>query len=343
MPLIIYISHHNGWFDQKDHRKIHDGDIPRLGGIGIFLGWIGGALIVPAILRYTNGEPNPVSAYQLSIFVLGAAVIHFMGLWDDFKNLRPRLKFIIQLVIAGISVAAGLRFYDLAIPFTNITINFAPLSMIISFVWIVGISNAINLIDGMDGQSSVLSIIATLAISIIALTQGNYVTTLIGFALVGGILGFFIFNKPPAKIFMGDSGALFLGYVIAVLPMLQMAKMNSFILAVSISIVMVPIADTIFAMARRIARHKPISTADREHLHHMLLDFGFSNWAILGMVGGYGFVLALIPVVFHLGGWNLKVMHIIMFILWILTFVFIYILHENWRIKIKSGEDTRLS
>lgn len=334
MPLIIFISHRRGWYDDKDHRKIHDGDIPRLGGIGIFLGWIGGALLIPALLNYTNGEPIPISAYRLAIFILGAAAVHLTGLWDDFASLRPRNKFIIQIVAAAVTALGGIRFYGLAVPFSDAAVNFAPLSLLITMVWIVGVSNAVNLIDGLDGLSSTVSLIAAAAMGLLAVLFGKPVTALLCFSLAGAIVGFFLFNKPPARIFMGDSGSLFLGYVLATLPLLETSKETPLALGVSVTLLLIPVADTLFAMTRRLVRKQPISNPDREHLHHMLLDFGFSNWAILGIVGVYSLALGGIAMI--LLKTQFRFLLPVMILLWGITFYLIYFIHKLWRIKIKT-------
>jgi UDP-GlcNAc:undecaprenyl-phosphate/decaprenyl-phosphate GlcNAc-1-phosphate transferase len=331
MPLILYVSRRYGWFDPTDHRKIHDGEIPRLGGVAIFLGWVVGAVVIPALLDYPTDQPGTLSAYRLAVFMLGAAAIHLTGLWDDFTNLRPRYKFLIQIVVAVVLVVSGIRFYRLALPFTSLVINFPPLSIVLSVFWLVGVSNAVNLIDGMDGLSSTVSLAASLAFGFMALALGRPVSALVCFALSGAIIGFLFFNKPPARIFMGDSGALFLGYVLAALPLLEGARQTPLAFGIAATVMLIPITDTLFAMGRRIIRRIPIAKPDREHLHHMLLDFGLSEWAILALVGGYGIALAALAVLFSQDFWAPGVALGLMVFLWLFTFALIGAIHRKWK------------
>lgn len=331
MPFIIFICHRRGWFDAKDHRKIHAGNIPRLGGIGIFLGWLGGAFLTLTILNYANGDPLPANSYRLVLLVLCAATIHGTGLWDDFSNLRPRNKFMIQLAIALVTALGGVRFYTLAIPFTDVALEFFPLSFLVTLVWIVGVSNAVNLIDGLDGLSSMVSFIAAMAMGILSANLGKPITALLCFALAGSTFGFFLFNRPPAKIFMGDSGSLFLGYILATLPLLEEEKMPTHILGLSITILLIPVADTLFAMGRRLRRKHPIASPDREHIHHLLLGLGLSNWAILGIMGGYGIALAAIPLIL-ISNYP-KFFSAAMILLWGTTFFLIHHVHKLWNGK----------
>jgi UDP-GlcNAc:undecaprenyl-phosphate GlcNAc-1-phosphate transferase len=299
--------------------------------VAIFLGWVAGALVLPALLDYPTDQPGTLNAFRLAVFMLGAAAIHLTGLWDDFTNLRPRYKFLIQIIVAVVLVVSGIRFYRLALPFTSLVINFAPLSIVLSVFWLVGVSNAVNLIDGMDGLSSTVSLAASLAFGFMALALDRPISALVCFALSGAIIGFLFFNRPPARIFMGDSGALFLGYVLAALPLLEGARQTPLALGIAATVMLIPITDTVFAMGRRIIRRVPIATPDREHLHHMLMDFGLSEWAILALVGGYGIALAALAVLFSQDFWAPGVALGLMIFLWLFTFLLIGAIHRKWR------------
>ena len=334
IPVIIKVSHRKGWYDSQDHRKIHDGDIPRLGGIGIFAGFIIAVVIFYFLLIRSCDSYECPSLFKFLIFIFSAGLVHFTGLFDDFFNLRPRNKLIIQILGAVLAAAAGLRFYKLSLFFTNITVDVPLVSWIITIVWIVGVCNAVNLIDGMDGQSSIISIISAGAFGVLGLLSGAYLTAFLAFALTGALFGFLIYNKPPAKIFMGDSGSLFLGFTLAILPLIELSSIRVHSLSVSITILLIPITDTLFAMTRRIIRKMPISSPDREHLHHTLLDLGFSTVKILFMVGGYCLLLTVVPFLFHQieTSW----VELLMLALWVSTFILFYWLHKLVRLRNKK-------
>ncbi len=325
IPVIIRISHKRGWYDQMDHRKIHNGNIPRLGGVGIFLGFTSGALFC-LILSLTNLKECALFTFKILIFFIAVAGIHITGLIDDFKNMRPRDKFIIQILAAILAAGAGIRFHGLNILFTDIVIDFPPLSFLLTIIWIVGVCNAVNLIDGLDGLSSTISLIAALSIGFIAIILGFQLTAILAFSLAGGILGFFIYNKPPARIFMGDSGSLMIGFILATLPLLEMSGSTPRTLIFAITILLIPITDTLFAITRRLIRKKAISTPDREHLHHSLLDLGFSNWKILILIALYTFILGSLPFLYLVA--ERKWAEVVMVALWAFTFWLFYYLHK---------------
>lgn len=331
LPILIRLSHHNEWYDSPDERKVHDGNIPRIGGIGIFWGFFISFII------FTGHIYNANIPFKLLGFIICGVLIHGIGLLDDFKNLRARYKFIGQLITGIILIFFGFHFNSIYIPFVNYPISSPIIIGIISLFWIVGVSNAVNLIDGIDGLSSVVTIVAALSIAAKSYFLGNTSTVFICFALIGSVLGFFVYNKPKAKIFMGDSGSLLLGYILALLPMLENTGMNkSLIFEGSLLILIVPITDTLFAMTRRIYRGINIGTPDKEHIHHLLLDFGFSNWKILGILGRHGFVLGfvtLLPVFFQEKNYLISV---IFYTVFTLNFFLMYLIHRKWRKEIRD-------
>ncbi|MBI9103531.1 MAG: undecaprenyl/decaprenyl-phosphate alpha-N-acetylglucosaminyl 1-phosphate transferase [Spirochaetales bacterium] len=331
IPIIIKVSHRKGWYDSTDPRKIHDGDIPRLGGMGIFLGFLAGLFVLIFAGLKTCETYSCPPLFQFLVFVFAAGGIHITGLIDDFTDMRPRNKFIIQILAAVLATASGLRFYGLNLIFTNITIDIPVISWIITIVWIVGVCNAVNLIDGLDGLSSTVSIIATISFGIIAIATGSWLTAIIAFSLAGGILGFLFYNKPKAKIFMGDSGSLFLGFTLAIMPLIEISSRQPKALIFAITILLIPITDTLFAIARRVARKQAISSPDREHIHHTLLDLNFSNVKILFLVGSYALLLGALPFIVQ------KVDHIwaigLLVVLWAFSFWLFYWLHKLVRTR----------
>ncbi|MFZ4616382.1 MAG: MraY family glycosyltransferase [Rectinemataceae bacterium] len=222
---------------------------------------------------------------EASLFVLlgGAAAIHGMGLADDFKNLRAYFKFGVQLAVAIAVAAAGYRFEYL--PGSGSGIPLGVFSWIITIVWIVGLSNAINMIDGMDGLAGGISLIAALSFGGLSLALGQAEGAIVAFALAGAIVGFLFFNFPPARIFMGDSGSLFLGYCLAILPLLGTGAFPSeFSFLASGTVVAIPVLDVFAAILRRRRRGQGVMTPDREHLHHKLMDLGLDARQILAIV-----------------------------------------------------------
>ena len=322
IPLLIRISHKKGWYDQIDERKIHDGDIPRLGGVGIFFGF---ALTILAFILFNKRFRLNAKSVQFIVFIIGAITIHIVGLLDDFKSIRARYKAFIQCLIAIMLIAVDIRIDHVQIPFTKIYIDYLPLMCILSFIWFVGVFNTINLIDGLDGLSSVISGLAAVGLSWHFYRNGLYLYALISAMVYFSTLGFLVYNKPKAKIFMGDSGSLFLGYVLAVLPFMTMRSNSEPVLGISITILLIPITDTLFAMSRRIYRGIKFSVPDKEHLHHMLLDFDLSNKEILILIALINIFLITATI------WFPSLLPII----WLLSLIGIYILHRCWKEKAK--------
>ncbi|MFP4534223.1 MAG: MraY family glycosyltransferase [Spirochaetaceae bacterium] len=289
------LSHRFEWYDQKNPRKIHTEDTPRIGGVGIFFSF----MIAAAVVLISRGED--VRAVRYLPLLGGVVIIHFLGLLDDFINLVAPRKFLLQL-LAGLVVTLGpFRIDALAIPFSETSIPLGWLAYPITVLWIVSISNAVNLIDGADGLAGGVSAIVALFIGVIASHSGNATLALLAFALVGATVGFLVYNFPPAKIFMGDSGSLLLGFLLATLPLVGFTEGAAFPAIPVITLLFIPILDTLMAIIRRLRRGLPVHQADREHIHHRLIDRGFgprkllltiySAAAILGLTALSWFVL----------------------------------------------------
>ena len=253
----------------KDGRRMHKTPIPRMGGLSIFYGFI------VSILCFGNLNR------ELWAILFGALIIVIVGIVDDIKALPALPKLIAQIISAIIPVAMGSRIDFVSIPFsdaaTNIVFN-DIISYALSVIWIVAVTNAVNLIDGLDGLAAGVSTIASASILFIALINGNAFVTLISVCLVGACLGFLPYNLNPAKIFMGDTGATFLGYIMAVMSIQGMFKSYTLItFIIPVLILGLPLFDTSFAIIRRLVRGQPIMQADRGHLHHRLIDMGFNQ------------------------------------------------------------------
>lgn len=291
IPLILLISHHRGWYDRNDHRKIHTEDTPRLGGVGIYLSF----LLLSAVGAQLLGrsESTPLIVQLLPVFA-GLSVVFLMGLVDDFRNLPPHFKLFLQILAATIVTMGDFVIDELTLPFGLPTLRFGILGYPLTVLWIVGLVNAMNFIDGLDGLSGGIAAIAALFSALIGLATGQAAVAIAAIALFGAVTAFLVFNFPPAKLFMGDSGACTLGFLLAVFPLLG-GRLNAteFGMVPTVTLLFVPIADTLAAILRRLREGVPIYHPDREHLHHKLLDLGFSTRQILAIVYGAGLLSGL--------------------------------------------------
>ena len=299
-PVSIKLAHKLGVIDKpKDGRRMHRKPIPRFGGMAIFLGSMA-AMTIPAGM---NG--------LIKVAMLGGLLMYGLGVLDDIKDIKPAAKFAGQFVIATLVYALGIRITFISNFFggTVITDEYANvilsggLAYLITVFWIVGITNAVNLMDGLDGLAAGSVAIMCMSLAYIAYIHGTRLGSMpVCIALVavaGGCLGFLPFNFSPAKTFMGDGGALYLGYMIAVLSVISPLKQATVVGAlIPMLTLAVPIFDTMFAMLRRILNHESIMHADRGHLHHHLMAAGFgqrrSVLIMYGIVGIMGIVAVLI-------------------------------------------------
>ena len=264
--------------------------MPRLGGLAIYISFVIGVLIAQPDSPYPN---------TLSAIMLGSFIIIVTGVLDDLYELSAKVKLLGQLLATVIVVFwGGVQVEFINLPFSNGVLEFGFLSIPITILWIVGITNAINLIDGLDGLAAGVSSIALITISIMAILIPNPFVVIMGSILLASTLGFLIFNFNPAKIFMGDTGALFLGFMIAVLSLLGFKNVTMISLVIPIIILGVPISDTIYAILRRIVNKRPISAPDKSHLHHCLLGLGFTHrqtvLIIYAMAAFFGLVAIIV-------------------------------------------------
>ncbi len=298
-PLLINLSHRHKWYDSNDKRKIHKGDIPRIGGLGIFVSFVVSLLLFLVICKYTSINLNSVSKYRHIALVAGFFIITVLGIIDDFVSIRAWQKFLIQITAALIVSFGGFNFQFFHLPFFGINIPLYFLSHILTVFWIISFCNAINLMDGIDGLAGGISAIAVIFYGIIFYLTGNYTAAGISFSLLGGILGFLVFNLPPAKIFMGDSGSLLLGFSLSIIPLVNnKPPVTSDVLFLPLILLVIPVLDLIAAILRRRRRGVPIFSPDREHVHHKLMDFGLSNKQILFTIYSFS-ILAGITALYY--------------------------------------------
>lgn len=270
-PLIIKICKRLSLYDEVDPRKIHTGNIPRLGGIAVFAS----LLIVWFFVRFVF-KIVVLSSYW-SLFI-GFAIILIFGILDDIFNMRAKLKFLMQILAALIVSVSPYHFT------TFLYWKFPPfVGEILTFFWIISIVNAYNLIDGMDCVCSGISFFACFSIGFMLFKAHNGMS-LIYFMLCASLLGFMYWNKPNAKIFLGDGGSQTLGYLIAVSPFFffDNPRFNFREIPMMVLMCSIPLTDVIAAVWRRLREHRKIFSPDRAHIHHKLLNIGFSkNAAIL--------------------------------------------------------------
>lgn len=264
-PLVKKLAIKIGAIDKPNQRKVHKKLMPRLGGLAIYISFMVGVLV------FLPDLPNDLP------ILIGATIIILIGVLDDLFTLSAKAKFSGQIIAALIPILSGLQIEYITMPDGKV-IEFGWLAIPITLFWIVGITNAINLIDGLDGLAAGVSSIALFTISVLSMTLGDPSAFIMGILLMGSTLGFLIYNFHPAKIFMGDTGALFLGYMISVLSILGLTKSATMLsLIVPIIILGVPIIDTTFAIIRRLVNGKPLTAPDKYHLHHCLIRLGFTH------------------------------------------------------------------
>lgn len=296
-PFILRLAHRFEWYDHINDRKIHTESTPRLGGVGIFLSFVAAALVGLTLIIDAPGIA-PWSMRSVALILAGLTLVHGLGLYDDFVNLRAPLKFTVQLGAGTLVALSGALLRVIDLPWVGPVELPLWLAFGFTILWIVSISNAVNLIDGADGLAGGVGLIAALFMGIIALGQGSLVTAILAFAIVGSLAGFLVYNLPPAKIFMGDSGSLSLGFILAVLPLLGLQRGEPGFMSVApfpiLTLLYIPIVDTLLAIVRRLSRGLPVHSADREHIHHRLIDRGIDGRRLLSVIYGmmvvFGFV-----------------------------------------------------
>lgn len=266
IPLVKRIAKHIGAIDIPNERKVHKNPIPRLGGIGIYAGFLLGYMLF--------GHPS----LQMNSILIGSFIILLTGLCDDIKPIKPLPKLLGQIIAACILVFYGNILLD------NITvfgqdIEFGIFAYPITIMFVVACTNVINLIDGLDGLSGGISSIFYLSTIVICFFQQRFTGLEFTLALImlGSTLGFLFHNFNPARIFAGDSGAMFMGYVISIISLLGFKTTVMTSIFAPLAILAVPILDTLFAIIRRLINHKHIYDADKEHLHHQLMKMNFSH------------------------------------------------------------------
>ena len=294
-PLVKVLSVKMGAVDvPKDGRRMHDHPIPRMGGLAIFLGFMAAVLLFVPLGTERQG------------MLLGAVIIVVLGMLDDRFALPAMPKFVVQIIAAVVAVIAGNRIDVLSNPnifSANPVWQLGWLAYPVTVVWIVAITNAVNLIDGLDGLADGVSAISATTVLVIALMASEIQVAIVMAALVGACVGFMPYNLNPAKMFMGDTGATFLGYILATMSIQGLFKFYAVIsFAVPFLILGLPIFDTAFAFIRRIVHGQNPMHADRGHIHHRLIDMGLNQKQAVATLYVISAILGLSAVVLTTGG-----------------------------------------
>lgn len=296
-PLARWLGHRCGILDHPDgYRKVHKKPIPRSGGVAVYLAFFG-SLAAAVWLSPAQELHSCLGADDFRWLLLGATAIFLIGLWDDARGLNARKKLVLLTLVAGGLYAAGFRIGAITNPFGG-SIYLGHWALPVTLFWFLGCMNAINFIDGLDGLATGVAAFVAATIVASGLLFGNFDAVILAVALLGAAGGFLVFNFHPASIYLGDSGAYLLGYLIACVGLLSTRKAHTAVaLLVPVIAMGVPIFDTALAIVRRWARAVPISASDRHHLHHRLLKWGFGHrQAVLFMYMGC-FALAALALI----------------------------------------------
>jgi len=325
-PVVRVIAFKLGAIDdpKRDDRRMHKEPTPRIGGLAIFIGF------VSATMLFADYSPTLLAIW------FGGLILVVLGILDDIFTLNTFLKLGVQVLVAFIAVWQGMT-----IEFINLFGNYIVFGIFeipITVLWIVGLTNAINFIDGLDGLSCGVSAICSIALLLVTLTSSdNGALALIMAIMAGSCLGFLPYNSNPAKIFMGDSGALFLGYTFAVLSIDGLFKFNmvmSFL--IPLSIFGVPLFDTVFAIVRRTLKGQKPWTADKGHLHHRLINMGFNQKQSVHILYAISGILGISAIMLANEMW-IKTIGII--IIGIIAFVVNYFIVKNKKTRDLAGFD----
>ena len=292
------------WFGQKlglvdhpdDYRKVHRQAIPLGGGFAVFLGFV-----IPIVYFFQSTDQRselPPSALQMTVMlIVGGSMAMLMGLADDLRNLKARWKIVFQILAASLAYLGGFRIEAISNPLGE-TVDIGLLSFFVTLLWFLVCINALNLVDGLDGLSAGIGLIVTLTLLGVSINADNKMGIFLNACLSGALLGFLLFNFNPASIFLGDSGSMLIGFLVAAISLLTKNKAETATaLLIPLMALGLPIYDMALAVVRRWSQRIPISVADRRHIHHRLLLLGFSHREAVVMLYGISIILCLASVI----------------------------------------------
>jgi UDP-GlcNAc:undecaprenyl-phosphate/decaprenyl-phosphate GlcNAc-1-phosphate transferase len=284
-----------GWVSTPtQERHLHSSPLPRLGGVAIFLPFTCWTVLAAIWITHHAAIQGNFSLQTVATILLPAALVFLLGVYDDLHGVGPYIKFSVQAVAASMLFAGGLRIVNIPVVFGDRALPWF-LGLPLTIVWVLAITNAFNLIDGLDGLAAGSALFSTLVAFVVALLNGPSLVTVMTIALAGAILGFLRFNFNPATIFLGDSGSLFIGFILSALALYGAQKAPT-IVAVAIPIVSfgLPILETALSILRRLISGRPVFTADREHIHHKLLQHGMTHRQVVIVLYGVSAVFAML-------------------------------------------------
>lgn len=299
-PLMIAVARRVGAVDTAgiSHRKVHAEDIPRLGGAAIVIAFYA-PLAGLAWWETRVGDAILGDARLVQGLLVGGLAIAALGMVDDLRGAGPRLKFAVQIAVALMMVSLGFEITRIDLPFLPM-LDLGWLGIPLTVFWIVGVTNAVNLIDGLDGLAAGIALFGLLPMVVLAISKGNLALALICCCLAGAVLGFLVFNFHPARIFMGDTGSMFLGFVLAVIAIATAHKgrvavaMLTPVLALGL-----PILDTLLAIARRAWMGQSLFVGDRQHLHHRLMAQGMTHRRTVLVMYAFAALFAMLGLAVH--------------------------------------------
>lgn len=313
-PYAKKLSRRLGAIDYPKSRGLNKEPMPRMGGTAIVLGFFCSAAFLSPFVEEFHTK-------QFMGFILGGIIIVILGMLDDIYELSAKFKLFFQLIVACIVVGTGTKIDVIMWPFWQ---YLKPFASIVTVIWIMGLINAVNLIDGVDGLAAGVTSIAALCLAILCIISGSQVAVVLTAALAGSCLGFLPRNFSPAEIYMGDTGSTFLGYVLAVSSCIGVYKGYALLsIVISVLAMALPILDTLFAMIRRAVNHKPIMGADRGHLHHRLIDSGYSHTQAVVILYLLSFLSATTAVLIAVQNFYATIVVAIFFLILILM-IFVY-------------------
>lgn len=298
--------------DYPRARGMNKEPVPLMGGLAIVLGFLSGiAVLMPFVEDFHT--------VKFAGFIIGALIIVIVGMFDDVYELSAKFKLIVQVLVAALVVSTGTKLDFIMWPFWE---YLKPFASIITIVWIVGLVNAVNLIDGLDGLAAGVTSIASICLTILCVLSNNPLATVLCTCLAGASLGFLPRNLAPAEVYMGDTGSTFLGYVLAVSSCIGVFKGYAMLsILLSILAMALPILDTSFAMIRRAVHHQPIMSPDRGHLHHRLVDSGYTSQQAVVVLYCLSIGSSSIAVVIALQDYRATIVVLLIFLIIILMLI----------------------
>jgi UDP-GlcNAc:undecaprenyl-phosphate GlcNAc-1-phosphate transferase len=292
VSLILRLSHRNSWYDHVNERKIHTGDIPRLGGMGFASSFI----IFALVINFSIAESGFGLRFLLCLAAL--ALVLATGVYDDFKPLAPRYKMFAQIIAALCVILSGYTFRRILHFDADVSLGPDIVRYALTFFWVVGLTNAVNLVDGVDGLAGGISFLAAVEFALIFFSSADaQFTMLICFCLAAALLGFLAFNAPfpRAKIFMGDGGSQFLGFTLALISLAGRGDLTTDLpILNAAALLAIPIFDTVSAVWRRVRDGRRIDSPDKFHIHHKLMNMGFSVRQVDALLCGVQIILGVL-------------------------------------------------